>query len=264
MTYLLAWAAPFLPRICFNQDMEWLFVPKGWRRFLLKRAILLTNRRSTVITTNSFVTDSYCAEGVQPFGQAAIWAEPRWLTPVASDHRDIDVLMLLRSSGIKRLDLYLEALRLFRIGTALRVAVITPDTSVAAKIEGGAAQIYLRPSDDEMQTLFGRSRTFLLLSDVEGFGLPPLEAMGSGCVPVCRDSGGVRCYMRGEFTELLFGLDVPIERIVGFIADRLQRGSLPSAEAARQAFVAGLQSSQVSRADCIRRLQDLIGGASRR
>ena len=261
-TYLLAWAAPLSPRICFNQDLEWLFVPKGWRRFLLKQAILLTNRRSVVLTTNSFVTESYRSGKVQPFGEASIWAEPRWLTLDVPQIRDIDVLMLLRSSGIKRLDLHLEALSLFRTRTALRVAVITPDTSVAARIELGTATLYVRPSDEEMRALFARSGVFLLLSEVEGFGLPPLEAMGSGCVPVCRDSGGVRCYMCGEFANLLFALDVPVEQIVGAVAGRLQSGQLPSAESAKKAFLIGLQASRAGRADCIRRMQQMISTAA--
>ena len=56
-TYPLSWILPSLPRVCFTQDMEWLFFPAGWRRTLLKRAILYTNRRALVITTNAFVTD---------------------------------------------------------------------------------------------------------------------------------------------------------------------------------------------------------------
>ena len=162
--------------------------------------------------------------------------------------------MLLRSSGIKRLDLYREALRLFAERSAVRIAVITPDTDIAQEIPGNLAQVFLRPTDAEMKTLFARSRVFLLLSDVEGFGLPPLEAMGSGCVPVCRDSGGVRCYMHGEFAEMLFALDRPVGQIVDAVIERIQSGRIPASAAAQQAFAAGLQASRASREDCIRRL----------
>ncbi len=259
-TYLAVFLAPLLPRICFNQDMEWLFVRQGWKRSLLKRAILLTNRRSCVVTTNEFVTESYRANGVQPFGEASIWAEPRWLATSVSANRHIDVLMLLRGSGIKRLDLAREALSLFQARTRLRVAVITPDTAIADSISGDLAQVFLRPSDDDMEAIFARSRVFLLLSDVEGFGLPPLEAMGSGCVPVCRDSGGVRCYMHGEFHELLFPLDRPVEEIVDAVAERVRSGSLPTSAAAQQAFRDGLQASRASREDCLRRLHQMLCG----
>ncbi len=261
-TYPLAWVAPSLPRICFNQDMEWLFVPAGSRRTLLKASILRTNRRSTVVTTNAYVSETYRAAGVRPLGQASIWADPQWLGSAAFRARDIDVLMLLRSSKIKRLDLYLEALKLFRARTALRIAVITPDTSIAELVRQEVSELHLRPSDDEMKELFARSHVFLLLSDVEGFGLPPLEGMGSGCVPVCRDSGGVRCYMRDDFAELLFSPETDLAEIVDEIARRLGSGALPSAETAQRAFVDGLEASRTSRRECIRRLQDLIAGTA--
>lgn len=257
-TYMLGWLAPGLRRICFNQDTEWLFVPEGWRRRLLKSAILATSRRSCVITTNDFVTQSYLAQRVKPFGEASIWAEPQWLATSASHNRDIDVLMLLRSSGIKRLDLYREALELFCGQKDLRVAVITPDPEIAHSIAAETASVFLRPTDNEMAELYARSRVFLLLSDVEGFGLPPLEAMGSGCVAICRDSGGVRCYMHGQFAELLFPLDVPVAQIVRSVCERLRDARLPTSDAAQQAFADGLQASQASRADCIRRLHNWL------
>jgi glycogen synthase len=46
-----------------------------------------------------------------------------------------------------------------------------------------------------MKEIYSKSKIFIHLSDHEGFGLPPLEAMGSGCVPLCRHSGGVIAYM---------------------------------------------------------------------
>ena len=260
-TYLLGWIAPRLPRICFNQDMEWRFVARGMPRYLLKRAILFTNRRSSVVTTNTYVTDTYRSAGVRPLGEASIWADQQWLASTMPEPRDIDVLMLLRGSHIKRLDLYLEALTLLRAGTDLRVAVITPDTSIAERVRHDVSELHLRPSDDGMKELFGRSRMFLLLSDVEGFGLPPLEAMGSGCVPVCRDSGGVRCYMRGEFAKLLFPRDVSVAEIVDEVARLIESDQKPSPESAREAFVTGLKASQASRTECVRRLQELIAGA---
>ena len=64
----------------------------------------------------------------------------------------------------------------------------------------------------EMKTLYARSNFFVHLSDHEGFGLPPLEAMGGGCLPLCRDSGGVRSYMLDDLlSRQLFARDVGVE-----------------------------------------------------
>ena len=170
--------------------------------------------------------------------------------------------MLLRSSGIKRLDLYRQALSLLRQDTSLRVAVITPDSSIAAELAAAHTEVYLRPSDEEMRALFARSRVFLLLSDVEGFGLPPLEAMGSGCVAACRDSGGVRCYMTGELAGLLFPLAEPVDQIVTTVASRIRHASLPGEAYARQTFAEGLQASLATRKATVRRLQAVLGEQS--
>jgi glycosyltransferase involved in cell wall biosynthesis len=64
-----------------------------------------------------------------------------------------------------------------------------------------------------MADLYSRSKIFLLLSESEGFGLPPLEAMGAGCVPVCRDAGGPQSYMLDSLGDLLLPLSMSIQDI---------------------------------------------------
>ena len=56
------------------------------------------------------------------------------------------------------------------------------------------AQVSIRPyvSDAELSQLYGRARVFALLSEYEGFGHPPLEALGSGVPPVLLDTGVAR------------------------------------------------------------------------
>lgn len=250
-TFPLAWLRPRLRLACFNQDMEWLFVPPGPARVLLKRVILRTSRKATVVTSNPYITQAYRERGIPPFCEASIWADGKWLTPASNARpRDLDVLMLLRGSPIKRLDLYHRCLALLR-STPWRVAVITPDTAIAEALRSTTAEVHLRPTDEEMRTLYRRSRTFLLLSDVEGFGLPPLEAMGSGCVPVCRDAGGPRCYMQGVFTDLLVPKSVTMENLIADLDVRLRNDQLPSPDTAREHFAVGLAASLASRAACV-------------
>jgi glycosyltransferase involved in cell wall biosynthesis len=83
-----------------------------------------------------------------------------------------------------------------------------------------------------------------MMSDQEGFGLPPLEAMGSGCVPICRDSGGVRAYMIGKLKESLLPLNSDIDYIIDF-ADKLQHRNEWAllSSFAKQVFVDGLNKS---------------------
>ena len=56
------------------------------------------------------------------------------------------------------------------------------DLPAIAATAGIASQVSIRPyvHDAELAELYGRARAFALLSEYEGFGHPPLEALGSG------------------------------------------------------------------------------------
>ncbi|WP_431259098.1 glycosyltransferase [Roseateles chitinivorans] len=111
-----------------------------------------------------------------------------------------------------------------------------------------------------MRDLYARSTCFIHLSEHEGFGLPPLESMGAGCTPVCRDSGGVRAFMRdGPCADLLLPLSMPIEQVLAraeavvrdpariarraSARDHFQRG-LVRCEQARSGLVAAMLTEQ--------------------
>jgi glycosyltransferase involved in cell wall biosynthesis len=68
------------------------------------------------------------------------------------------------------------------------------DLRAIAAAEGIASLVSIRPyvSDDELAELYGSARAFALLSEYEGFGHPPLEALGSGVPPVLLDTDVAR------------------------------------------------------------------------
>ncbi len=59
---------------------------------------------------------------------------------------------------------------------------------VASLDLGQAVTLHDYVSDDVLRSLYARARVFAFLSEYEGFGLPPLEAMASGAVPVVLDT----------------------------------------------------------------------------
>lgn len=133
--------------------------------------------------------------------------------------RDIDIVLMLRHGAHKRADLAQAVITYCGDRQPpLRVAVITPDAEFAPTFSHRVACFALRPSKEAMRDIYERSRLFVLLSDQEGFGLPPLEAMGSGCVPLCRDAGGIRSYMSGELNSMIVPLAAPWQAI----ADRAE------------------------------------------
>ncbi len=64
------------------------------------------------------------------------------------------------------------------------------DLPAIAASAGIASHVVVRPyvSDAELAALYGRARAFALLSEYEGFGHPPLEALGSGVPSVLLDT----------------------------------------------------------------------------
>jgi glycosyltransferase involved in cell wall biosynthesis len=208
----------------FVQDLEWRFLSSPLLVKALKRVILFCYSRGRVISANPYLTSELSAHGVQVQLEAPIWANAQFNGDTASQ-REIDVTMVLRKGHHKRTDLYLECLRQVRAaGKSWRVAVITPEDEIRALLAGSIATCLVRPTAAAMCDIYARSRIFLHLSEHEGFGLPPLEAMGSGCVPVCRDSGGIRAYMTGDLQRLVYPLDLPMSEMVEIVDSLLKDG----------------------------------------
>ena len=210
-------------RWCFVQDLEWHFVRNPVIKSLLKHMILFSYRRSRLISANSYLTVELIKLGLPVEAQASIWAAPMFMT-FDNAMRDISLVMVLRKGDHKRLDLYMDFLHLQHLqGRSWKIAVITPEDEIAGRVGNLVDECVVRPDIEAMRQLYARSKCFLHFSEHEGFGLPPLEAMGSGCVPLCRDSGGIRAYLTGELTQLImpksFGISEVVDRVVQLLED---------------------------------------------
>lgn len=214
VTYALA---PFIAgrRLWFFvQDLEWTFVPPRLRG-MLQRFILATLTRGQVLAANSYLAAALAMHRVTVTATIPIWASPVFCGSTDLD-RNIDIVLIVRRGAHKRVDLAQQILTLRRQHHShLRMAVITPNDEFADAFSGEAGiELFVRPTPEEMRAIYERTRVFLLLSEHEGFGLPPLEAMGSGCVPLCRDAGGVRAYMQGELRDNLLPLSLEVDEIL--------------------------------------------------
>jgi len=224
--------APFaflVPRkrvLSFVQDLEWRFLKNRFAVCIVRAMLLQSYSRSTVVTTNSWVSRSVEEYGISPFCQVGIWADDSYRSKVLNTARTIDVLVIVRNNHFKRFDLYVECLRRLSLQFQIRCGVVTPDEELSSEFRIFCSDVFVVPSRDELQSIYQRSKIFLLLSDAEGFGLPPLEAMGSGCVPICRDSGGVRCYMTGKFAQNLLPLSADVDKICDHVRMLLGSDSL--------------------------------------
>lgn len=212
-TLPLALLVPRQHRWFFVQGLEWRFLGRGIISKLLRILLLWIYRSSNLLAANSYLASALKAEGLAVCATAPIWADPGFNQRSDDIERDIDILMVLRKGGVKRLDLYFQALEWFQTQAPdQRIAVITTEDEIASRVAEMVKECHVRPDGVyAMAAIYRRSRIFLHLSEHEGFALPPLEAMGCGCVPVCRNSGGPQAYMTADLQEFLLPLSSSIE-----------------------------------------------------
>lgn len=144
------------------------------------------------------------------------------------------------SAPNKGFDIFLDTYR--QIKSDPRVAhlniefVCATQDQVLMEQHAGSGIIFSRPdSDDGMMEFYQNCQIFLSLSISEGFGLPALEAMASGCAVVCSNSGGVTDFVINDQTGILLSnrsvVDVR-ESIIRLIQEKSLR--LRLAEAGRE------------------------------
>ncbi|MBS0455321.1 MAG: glycosyltransferase [Proteobacteria bacterium] len=247
-TLPLALLVPRNQRYFFVQGVEWNFVRNRFASAALRQIVLGVYRSGRIISANAFLSTQLAAEGLKVPFEAPIWADPVFRGRVDAP-RDIDFVLMLRKGAIKRLDLNRRFIELAR-ARGLRILAITPEDEIAESMQGSVQELLVRPSAEQMRSAYERSKCFVLLSEHEGFGLPPLEAMGSGCVPICRDSGGVQAFMNDPaLAGNLLPLAMPIEQVFGHatqvIADEPAWQRLSAA--ARHRFDAGLREGADAR-----------------
>lgn len=225
--------AALLPATCcwvYVQDLEWGFFPSKILRRLARAAILGVFRRSRVIAANEYLASELSKNGISCALTMPIWADALYgfsAEPIPIQSRENDIVMMIRSGDRKRPDLYFDLIRLLqRDGISrLRVRAIAMSSVIADEVRSKGIPCEVLPSREEMHNIYCNSKIFVLLSEREGFGLPPLEAMGSGCVPICRDSGGIRQYLDGALANLMLPLSASNEDIATRLETLLGTGS---------------------------------------
>jgi glycosyltransferase involved in cell wall biosynthesis len=99
-----------------------------------------------------------------------------------------------RSGRNKAYDLFLEMLRRLPDPAGVEVIVASPRAGEVALPEGVAATALEARNEPAMAAFYNGCDIFVLPSYVEGFPLPPLEAMACGCAVVTTACGGVADY----------------------------------------------------------------------
>jgi glycosyltransferase involved in cell wall biosynthesis len=185
--------------VSFAAHPEWFRPREGWRRRLLARAT--ARRAHSVLTISAFSRDEIVRYlgvpsdrvhviylGVDPAAAPAA-REPLVLF-VGSMFNRRHVPTLVRAFAevaATRPDLRLELVGSNRTYPPQDIAAIAHEAGVGARV---AVRDYV--ADAELARLYSRASVFAFLSEYEGFGLTPLEAMASGAVPVVLETAVAR------------------------------------------------------------------------
>jgi phosphatidylinositol alpha-1,6-mannosyltransferase len=104
--------------------------------------------------------------------------------------------------------LFLDAFKLIQSDPDLEhlnieFACASQDRALALQYANSGIKFVFPVSDEGMHEFYRGCQIFTSLSISEGFGLPVLEAMASGCAVVCTNSGGVTDFVLDGQTGLL-------------------------------------------------------------
>lgn len=208
--YASGYTAPLLSRvptaviihdISFVAHPEWFTRREGWRRRLITRRTAAQAR--AVITVSQFSR----GEIMRHFGTstAKIHVIPPAIDPPAAANRtpsspDREARILYVGSIFNRRHvptLIDAAAGAMAVHPSMALDLVGdnrtyPRIDIAALIERQPARARMRwhryVSDAELRHLYGAARTFAYLSEYEGFGLTPLEALSIGIPPLLLDT----------------------------------------------------------------------------
>ena len=186
--------------VSFAAHPEWFRAREGWRRRFLARAT--ARRARSVLTVSQFSRGEIVRylgvpadrvhvipHGVDVHGTPSPARDPLVLfVGTMFNRRHVPTLVqAFAEVAATRPDLRLELVGSNRTYPLQDIAAIAHEAGVGARV---AVRDYV--ADAELARLYSRASVFAFLSEYEGFGLTPLEAMASGAVPVVLDTAVAR------------------------------------------------------------------------
>jgi glycosyltransferase involved in cell wall biosynthesis len=151
-----------------------------------------------------------------------------------SDRRDeaehVKILMPYRPELFKGFNDGLEAFKLIRVRhpDAHFVVFGQPVKKELRKIPEWV-EFHNIKSDAQLRALYNDTHVFALPSWIEGFSLPPMEAMACGCAVVTTDAGGFSDYLKDGETALITSIKNPealAQSVCRLIEDEHERRSV--------------------------------------
>jgi glycosyltransferase involved in cell wall biosynthesis len=205
-----AYTAPLLMRVptvvtihdlSYVAHPEWFPMRDGIRRRWLTRATARSAR--AIVTVSEFskreivehlgVPDQkihVVPQGIdRPARATAAASDPRilYVGSIFNRRRVPDLIRAVAALALERPDVSLDL-----VGDNRTFPYEDIERTIASHQLAGRARWHRYVSDDELRDLYARARAFAFLSEYEGLGMTPLEALAAGVPPVVLDTAVAR------------------------------------------------------------------------
>ena len=165
-------------------------------------------RSNSIITANKFLEAEITSRGSRPLHTFTVGiSEPFFTTDQPGSAKKYDVVYFARSESWKNLALFIDFLS--HHPTGLTVALITQEPELIARFpravkERHTIDLFKPATSQELIGVLDLSRIMVSTSILEGFSLPPLEAMARGLAVLLYPSGGPSLYVENERNAVYF------------------------------------------------------------
>ena len=123
---------------------------------------------------------------------------------ILSEHRELYSIGIVGSTKpIKGYNLIIKAISNLKSDLRIKIKLYILSTDKIQLPSNISSKHIIPETSQDISNFYNECNLFIFGSYEEGFGLPPLEAMASGCVILSSDCGGVRTFL-DETNSFLF------------------------------------------------------------
>lgn len=212
----LMWKCPF---IYFVQDIESKY--SGILGGVLNQVCNASYRSNHIVAANRYLAGALEKRGCRVFDTISIGpSEPFYAPLPETAARPYQLMYMPRHEKWKRLDRFEEICMCLDDVSRAAILCVGQDEEILAQLAQRGFSTRRPMGDSELVECYDSAQVFLLTSDREGFGLPPLEAMARGIPVVSFRCGGPDLYIQdGHNSFLVDDCELAASRIKQLLAD---------------------------------------------
>lgn len=218
VTYLPSRLGTFIwgtPLLYFVQGIEF------WYGGIFDYICKLSYRSDRIIAANPYIRDDLKGRGYKVLDTIHIGpSEAFYQSAATSSSKAYQLMVMPRLEPWKRMDRFQEISEILGEIPKSSILCVGQDEEILTHLAKRGFTTCKPKNDTELLACYDQSQIFLLTSDREGFGLPPLEAMARGVPVVSFKCGGPDLYIKdNENSFLVDNVQNAADRIRLLLAD---------------------------------------------